>query len=190
MNSYTNSDLNQVRSCALRAQGVRSRAHTARSRAQRAHVVRMLGVHWSRHARRPASCRDLKPWSRHQNTTRQPEPCRDIKSVSRHHSALSRSRPQNGVVTPFLLPSPKPGRDTETWSRPPWRPTYVPTSISCHDLVSAHSRISRSRHQNLGRNLPQCHSCCDLKNDVATSNQLSPISATSRRHFSMSRLQK
>ena len=31
--------------------------------------------------RRPASCRDLKPWSRHQITTRQPEPCRDIKSV-------------------------------------------------------------------------------------------------------------
>ena len=159
----------------------RSRAHTTKSCAQRAHVARMLGVLWSRHAQ--AACL----MSRHKNTTRQPKPCCDIKSVSRHHSVLSRSRPQNGVATPFLLPSPKPGRDTETRSRPPWRPTYVATSISCRDLVSAHSGISRSRHQNPGRDLPQCHSCRDLKNDVATSNQLSPISATSRRHFSMSR---
>ena len=58
-------------------------------------------------------CRDLKPWSRHQTTTRQPEPCCDIKSVSRHHSGHSKSRPQNGVATPFLLPSPKPGRNTK-----------------------------------------------------------------------------
>ena len=63
-------------------------------------------------------CCDPKPWSRHQITTRQPESCRDIKSVSRHHSGHSMSRPQNGVATPFLLPSPKPGRDFLSGSRP------------------------------------------------------------------------
>ena len=91
-------------------------------------------------------------WSSHRNapvatqtTTRQPEPCLYIKSVSRHHSGHSRSRPRNGVATPFLLPSPKPGRNTKTRSRPFWRLTYVATSISCRDLVSAHSGISKSR---------------------------------------------
>ena len=99
----------------------------------------------------------------------QPEPCRDIKSVSRHHSGQPRSRPQNGVATPFLLPSPKPGSNTKTRSRPSWRVTYVATSISCRDFGSAHSGISRSRRQNPSPDLPHCHPCHDLKNDVATS---------------------
>ena len=64
-------------------------------------------------------CRDPKPWSRHQITTRQPESCRDIKLVSRHHSGHSRSRPQNWVTTPFLQPSPKPGRNTKPGHDPP-----------------------------------------------------------------------
>ena len=100
----------------------------------------------------------------------QPEPCRDIKSVLRHHSGHSRSRPQKGVATPFLLPSPNPGRNTKTRSRPSWRLPYVATSISCCDLVSAHSGISRSRRQTPSRDLPHCYPCRDLKNDVATSN--------------------
>ena len=41
--------------------------------------------------------------------------------------------------------------------------------------------------KNPGCDLPHCNPCRDLKNDVAASNQLSPISATSRRYFSMSR---
>ena len=61
------------------------------------------------------------------------------------------------------LPSSRPGRDTETRSRPSWRLTYVTTSISCRDLVSSHSGISRSRRQNPGRDLPHCHPCRDLK---------------------------
>ena len=65
------------------------------------------------------TCRDPKPWSRHQDTTRQPEPCRDIKSVSRHRSSHSRPRPQNGVATSFPLPSPRPGRYFLSRSRPP-----------------------------------------------------------------------
>ena len=37
--------------------------------------------------------------------------------------------------------------------------------------------------KNPGHDLPHCHLCRDLKNDVATSNQLSFISATSRHRF-------
>ena len=112
------------------------------------------------------------------NHQRQPEPCRDIKSVSRHHSGHSRSRPQNGVATPFLLPSPKPGRDTETRSQPSWRLTYVATSTSCRDFVPVHSVIPRSRRQNPSRDLPHCHPCRDLKNDVATSNPTGQITTS------------
>ena len=64
---------------------------------------------------------------------------------------------------------------------------HVATSNPCRDVVSAHSGISKSRRRNPCRDLPYCCPCHDLKNDVATSNQLSPISATSRRHFSMLR---
>ena len=78
----------------------------------------------------------------------QPEPCSDIKLVSRHHSGQSSSRPPNGVATPFLLPIPKSGRNTKTRPRHSWRLPYVATSVSCRDLVSTHSGISRSRHQN------------------------------------------
>ena len=69
-------------------------------RAQSAQVVRMLGVHLSRHAQ--AACPRSRP---HFDvaTSRQPKSCRDIKSMSRHHSERSRSRPQNGVAIPNLL---------------------------------------------------------------------------------------
>ena len=98
--------------------------------------------------------------------------CRDIKAirnmsrhqlVSRHHSGVPRSRPPNGLATPFLLPSPKPGRtlccDINFMSRPPGRPTYVVTSTPCRDILKTNlcrdivfmSRppklMSMSRHQ-------------------------------------------
>ena len=98
--------------------------------------------------------------------------------MSRHPSGHSRSRPLNGVATPFLLPSPKPGSNTKTKSRLSWRLTYVATSISCRDLVFAHSGISKSRHQNPGRDLPHCFPCRDLKNDVATSNPTGQITTS------------
>ena len=114
-------------------------------------------------------------------TSRQQETCRDIKAMSRHHSGIPRSRPQNGVATPFLLLRPKPGRtlcrDINFMSRPHWRQPYVATSTSCRDLL--HCRPCRDIPTLLPMSRPQ--------NDVATSNQLSPISAMSRRHFSMSR---
>ena len=102
-------------------------------------------------------------------------PCRDIKFVSRHHSGHFRSRPQNGVATPFLLPSLKPGRDTRTMSRPSWRLPYVATSISCRDFVSQQSRSRRQFHvvtswrltyvatSNLCRDLRYCRPCRDIK---------------------------
>ena len=128
--------------------------------------------------------------------SRQPESCRDIKSVSRHHSGVPRSRPQNGVATPFLLPSPKPGRtlcrDINFMSRPHWRQTYVATSTSCRDLLHCcpfRDIKSMSRHPTL---LPMSrpHTLLPMlrsQNDVVTSNQLNPIYAMLRRHFSMSR---
>ena len=96
-------------------------------------------------------------------TSRQQGTCRDIKAMSRHYSGVPRSRPQNGVATPFLLPSPKPGRtlcrDINFMSRPPRRPTYVATSTPCRDILKTNlcrdivfmSRpprlMSMSRHQ-------------------------------------------
>ena len=123
-------------------------------------------------------------------------PCRDLLSVppkqprsrpqtgSRHRfscPARARSRHQKQVAT---LPGTNLCRDIAFMSRHRF---HVATSISCRDLVSTHSGISRSRRQTPGRDLPHCYPCRDLKNDVATSTQLSPISATSRRHLSMSR---
>ena len=87
--------------------------------------------------------------SRHQLPWGSPEPCRDIKSVSRHHSLPNPgSRPSKRGSDTVRQPSPKPGRNTKTRSRPSWRLPYVATSISCRDLISAESGISRSRHQN------------------------------------------
>ena len=58
------------------------------------------------------------PLSRPKTLVATPNHHKAARTMSRHHSGQSRSRPQNGVTTPFLLPSPKPGRDTKTRSRP------------------------------------------------------------------------
>ena len=94
--------------------------------AGRAHSAQVVGA-----------CRDLFPLSiPRQVVTSFPSrdlleanPCHDIKLVSRHRSGHSKSRPPNGVATPFLCPAPKPGRDIKTRSRPSWRLTYVATSL-------------------------------------------------------------
>ena len=44
-------------------------------------------------------------------------PCRDIKITSRRPQGQTGSRLENGVATPFLLPSPKPGRNTKNPGR-------------------------------------------------------------------------
>ena len=46
------------------------------------------------------------------------------------------------------LPSPRPGRDITSRSRPPGRPSQVATSIPCRDLPSAQPKQPRSRPQN------------------------------------------
>ena len=205
------------RCCAHNAQVVRmSRAQPAQVtrmlRAQPAQVARSACAGRAHSAQVVGACRDLPalPSQTAQVTTSFPGrdlleviPCRDITLVSRHRlSCLASSQ----VATP------EPGRDLlddQPMSRhqvhvvtsssqqarsrrqfhvaTSWRLTYVATSISCRDIASAHNGLSRSRRQAPGRNLPRCYPCRDLKNDVGTSNQLSPISATSRRHSSMSR---
>ena len=55
--------------------------------------------------------RDLKSMSRPASAPPTETP------LSRHHSGQSRSRPQKGVATPFLLPSPKLGRNPKNPSR-------------------------------------------------------------------------
>ena len=110
-------------------------------------------------------CRDANSMSRHQFPTGQVTtsvPCRDLLETN------PMSRHQIHVATSHTV-------------------AHVATSNPCRDTVSAHSGISRSRRQTPDRDLPYCYPCRDLKNDVTTSTQLSPISATSRRHFSMLR---
>ena len=69
-------------------------------------------------------------WSRH---ARQPALGRDLKTP--------------GCDTKLTQHLPRPGRNAKSRSRPSWRLPYVVTSISCRDLVSVHSGISRSRPQ-------------------------------------------
>ena len=66
-------------------------------------------------------CRDPKPWSQRQTTTRQPEPCRDINSMSRHHGQCLLPRHQ-------YRSSAQPGHDFHLWSRPHVQPNQVATS--------------------------------------------------------------
>ena len=137
INSYTNCDLNsaqnsalhQVRSCALRAQGMRSRVHTARSRTQRAHVARMLGLHWSRPAQ--AACLMSRP--------------KTLVATPKHHKATgTMSRHQIGVATPLShlqVATSKRGRDIVSPAQPQARSRHrnqVATSLEtnlCRDIV-------------------------------------------------------
>ena len=113
--------------------------------------------------------------------------------MSRHRLHVATSHIAAHVATSNLCRDAVSAQQKQTRSRlkfhvaTSWRLTYVSTSTSCRDLIPAHSEISKSRSQTLGREIPQCYPCRDLKNDVTTSTQFSPISAKSRRHFSMSR---
>ena len=99
-------------------------------------------------------------------------PCRDIKLVSGHRSGHSRSRPPNGVATPFLLPNSQarsrppgaspmlrhrfhvatfslpivglPSRDTEVHVATSHTADHVATSNPCRDVVSAQPKQTRS----------------------------------------------
>ena len=164
LNSAQNSALHQIRSCALSAQRP-GRAHNLRrSRAQRAQVARIALRSWAHVATSfPCPAQGQVATLFPSRDLLEASPCRDIKLVSRHYLGQSRSRPPGGVATPLLLPSPKPGRDTKTRSRPSWSFTYVATSNSCRDLIPAHNGTSRSRCQTLGLDLPHCCPCRDIK---------------------------
>ena len=102
--------------------------------------------------------------------------CRDIISMSRPHTLSPMSRHQSMSRLQFLT-------------------GQVATPVSCRDLLETnlcrninfmsrphfcHSEISKSRRQHPGGDLPHCHPCRDLINDVVTSTQPSPIFTTSR----------
>ena len=126
-------------------------------------------------------------------------------SRSRPHTSQPRSRHQRMLRHRFLPKLNKLGRDLQMMLRPPVqqarsrRQSHVATSwttkpMSRHQIhVATSHTVAHVATPFLptvgfpGRDLPYCCPCRDLKNDVATSTQLSPISATSRRHFSMSR---
>ena len=94
------------------------------------------------------------------------------------------SRHQIGVATPLKLikvATPKQGHDPPEGYPMSRHQFHVATS-----LLRTVGFLGRDTKYP-GRDLPHCHPCRDLKNDVATSNQFSSIFATSRRHFSMSR---
>ena len=170
MNSYPNSDCKQCTESKLgwvhcaHTQNP-GRAHTARTVPRswallRAHCPRSAQVVGAA-ARTASRSRACRAHSQHRSCAQAACTqvatslrCRDTKA------ARIMSRHQIGVATPprplhvttsnrcrdIVSPAqPKPGRDIKTRSRPSWRRTYVATSISCRDLVSAHNGISRSR---------------------------------------------
>ena len=92
--------------------------------------------------------------------------CRDIKATR------IMSRHQISLATPFLLPSPKPGRGTRTRSRPSWRLPYVATSISCRNFVS---QQARSRRQFYVATSWRLNLCRDIKS-MSRPPTLSPMS--------------
>ena len=65
------------------------------------------------------------------------------------------------------LPSPRPGRDITSRSRPPGRPSQVATSTPCRDLPSAQPKQPRSRPQKNGVATPisigQAEPCRNIK---------------------------
>ena len=127
--------------------------------------------------------RDLKSMSRPAFALSTETPLSRLKTLvvtpNHHTAARIMSRHQIGVATPLKplqVATSKRSRDTvspahspsqvrtrKSGRDPSWRLTYVATSISFRDLVSAHSGISRSRRPTLGRDLPHCYPCRDLK---------------------------
>ena len=101
--------------------------------------------------------RDTRPPQGSQNHVATSNRCRDTteNTLGRDLKTGSRHR--------FSCPAPSQVATSKTRSQPSWRLTYVATSISCRDLVSAHSGISRSRRKIPGRDLPHCYPCSDLK---------------------------
>ena len=134
LNSAQNSALHQVRSCALRAHGVRSRAHNSQvacmSRARPAQVAHSACAGRVHSAQVVGASCDLLPLpiprpghdvvSRSRppgrlNQVATSIPCRDLPSTQ---PKQPRSRPQkNGVATPISIGEPESGRDIKLMLR-------------------------------------------------------------------------
>ena len=126
--------------CARRSHVVGAAARTAslsrscrdhsqrRSRAQRAQVARIVPRSWA-HAMTSFRCTvpGQVATSFPGRDFLEANPCRDIKLVSRHRSVHSRSRPPNGVATPFLQPSPQAMSRHQIGVATPPRPIQVAT---------------------------------------------------------------
>ena len=119
---------------------------------------------------RPASAPPTgKPLSRPKTLVATPNHHKASRTMSRHQFSVATPLKPLQVATSkwgcdtFSPAQPQARSQHQTRSRPSWRLTYVATSISCRDLVCAHSGISRSQLQNPGRDLPHCHPCRDLK---------------------------
>ena len=149
LNSAQNSALHQVRSCALRAHGVCSRTYNAQvartTCAGRAHSPQVVGASrdllddQARSRRQSHVATSLLP---NQNC-----PGRDLKNGVATLVSIGQLEPCRDINRCRDTTQATPGRNTKTRSRPSWRLPYVATSISCRDLVSAHSGISRSRQE-------------------------------------------
>ena len=128
------------------------------SLAQRAQVARIAPRSWAHVANSlPCLAPGLVATSFPGLDLLEANPCRDIKLVSRHRSGHSRSRPQNGVATPFLLPSLKPGRDIKFMSRPPALPPMLrpqsPTGQAATSISMSRPLFQPNQNKR----------CCDLK---------------------------
>ena len=114
--------------CMRSTQVVGAAAHTTSwSSAQPAHVARLMGVHWSRHAQAacPPGC-DLTSMSRHQGSqnhvatsnrcrdTTQNTPGRDLKTGSRHQTSCRQSTQVATSISCRDLALTRPGRDLKS----------------------------------------------------------------------------
>ena len=117
--------------------------------------------------------RDLKSMPRSASSLPTETPLsrpKTLVATSNHNKAARiMSRHQIDVATPLrplMVVTSKRGRNTvslaqpqarsqhQPRSRPFWRLTYVATSISCRNIVSAHNGLSRSRRQKSRPRLP------------------------------------
>ena len=163
----------------LRAQQACRARSQRRSSAQRAQVTRIAPRSWAHVATSfPCPVPSQVVTSSPGRNLLEANPCRDIKLVSRHCSVHSRSRPPNGVATPFLLLSPQAMSRHQIGVATPPRPIQVATPKLGRDLPRGYPMLRHQIHvatpflptvgfpgrdtKNSGRNLPHCHPCRDI----------------------------
>ena len=128
--------------CAQPAQVTRSAC------ASRAHAGRALVATRPGGLPQPLSpCRDLIMMSRHRSFLQSEAYVATLKSRREGLKAKLGPDLKTGSRHRFSCPAPSQVATPKIQVATSWRLPYVATSISCCDLISAHSGISRSRHQ-------------------------------------------